>query len=163
MDILLAILLLLIVFFLLYSKWFKRTSNEVAPAKADYALSQRKENYLRNLDSEIVKHLSDPSFSVDVVSKNLGVSTRQLRRKVKEATEMTLISYIQDVRLHHAMRLLTEKKVDSVKSLCETIGTRDRKYFSKSFKTKFGKSPAEFLNYLGYFLVFTLHGRFFYV
>ncbi len=102
-------------------------------------------DFLQTLNNEIIINMSDLNFNVEFLSSKLGIDVRQLRKIVDERTSMSLTQYIQDVRLEHAMTLLTQHQVTSIKNLSHTIGIRDQKYFSRAFKLKFGKYPSEFI------------------
>ncbi len=53
-------------------------------------------------------------------------------------------AYLNDVRMHHACRLLQEG-VLNVNEVGRAVGIPDANYFSRLFRRQFGKSPSRFL------------------
>jgi AraC-like DNA-binding protein len=108
-------------------------------------ISQADLEWLANLETIVLKRLSDYDFNLETISDAIFMSSRQLRRKLKLLTGLSFSEYLNEARFHEARRLLVAKKVDSVKRLAAEVGMRDVKYFSQQFKVHFGKSPSEYL------------------
>ena len=56
---------------------------------------------------------------------------------------MTFIDFVRDYKLNTAKKLIQEYNL-TVAEASYHIGYSDKKYFSKLFKQRFGKSPSEF-------------------
>ncbi len=54
------------------------------------------------------------------------------------------LAYLNDIRLHHAKRLLLESSL-SVKEIAQRVGIPDPNYFSRLFRRKFKKNPTRYL------------------
>ena len=61
----------------------------------------------------------------------------------KQVAGMTLIDYLNHVRLANAARLLRETG-KTIAEIAETAGFSDQSYFDKRFRRAFGKTPKEF-------------------
>ena len=64
-------------------------------------------------------------------------------RLFKDATGMTVVEYIQKIRIQHACRLLKETN-DTVLSISHQVGYEDIKFFTKLFKRYTGQNPSAF-------------------
>ncbi|MEL6254924.1 MAG: helix-turn-helix transcriptional regulator, partial [Bacteroidota bacterium] len=92
----------------------------------------------------IDKYLSDEMFGVETLCKEVGISERQLQRKLKAITNKSPIQLISSVRLHRAKELLLNGN-DNVADVSYQAGFASPSYFSKCFKKEFGLSPSSLL------------------
>lgn len=107
--------------------------------------SDKHREWLLLLEETARSNIGDYDFSLDALAETMGMSDRHLRRKLKEASGLTTSEYLREIRLQKAMQLLELKAVTSVSELAFAVGMRDVKYFSQSFKTRFGISPSKLL------------------
>ncbi len=89
----------------------------------------------------IYTHLSNETFSVETLCKNIGTSERQLQRKLKTITNKSPNQLISSVRLHRAKELLLTHKYN-IAEVAFQIGFSSPSYFAKRFKKEFGISPS---------------------
>jgi AraC-like DNA-binding protein len=61
----------------------------------------------------------------------------------KRVAGMTLVAYLNHVRLSNGSRLLRETSL-SVAEIATAVGFGDQSYFDKRFKRAFGRTPMEF-------------------
>lgn len=73
----------------------------------------------------------------------LGISARQLQRRVREASGMSLTEYVQDARIRESCRLLSRSE-DPVGAVAAAVGYQDLKFFRRLFKSKTGTTPGEY-------------------
>src|SRR3546814_6405563 len=66
-----------------------------------------------------------------------------LYRKLKQMTYLSVIELINVLRLKKAARLLAQGQLP-VSEVAYQVGFSDPKYFGKSFKSYFGKSPTAY-------------------
>ncbi|MGB6153497.1 MAG: helix-turn-helix transcriptional regulator, partial [Pricia sp.] len=99
------------------------------------------DSILENVLQCIDVHLDDEIFGVEVLCKEIGVSERQLQRKLKAITNKSPIQLISSVRLHRAKELLLQHQ-DNISEIAYQTGFSNPSYFSKSFKKEFGLSPS---------------------
>lgn len=102
------------------------------------------EDILQIIDDQIENSL----FGVTMLSKEVGMSERQLQRKLKAITNKSPIQLISSVRLHRAKELIL-KQQGNVGEIAFKMGFSSPSYFSKSFKREFGISPSELIEKRG--------------
>jgi signal transduction histidine kinase/ligand-binding sensor domain-containing protein/DNA-binding response OmpR family regulator len=95
--------------------------------------------------SEIEKHLDDPKFTVNGLSKSLGISRTLLFEKFKALVRETPNDFIQSIRLKHAAHLLLHSK-GMVAEIAYKVGFNEPKYFSKCFQRHYGQTPSAYRN-----------------
>lgn len=101
------------------------------------------EQFLTRLMSLLESHISDPDFNVSKLVSEIGMSRPVLFRKAKILTGSSIINLIRSRRLKMAETLLKQKKV-AVSEVAFKVGYTDPKYFSKSFRSEYGKTPREY-------------------
>ncbi len=104
-------------------------------------LPSTNDSFLENVLKPIDDHLDDQFFSVETLCKQIGISERQLQRKLKALTNKSPNQLISSVRLHRAKELLLQNK-HNVAEIAYQTGFSNPSYFSKSFKKEFGISPS---------------------
>ncbi len=93
---------------------------------------------------EIIKReLSNPSFNVEMLVEDLGVSRVKCYRLFKELLSKSPSDVIMSLRLQKAATLLKTKKLN-ISEISFECGYNDPKYFGRSFKKYFGVSPKEY-------------------
>jgi len=88
-------------------------------------------------------NLSNENFTVDDISKVIGISRVQLYRKVKALMGCNITDYILNRRLKKAKYLLNNEKL-TIAEITYEIGFSNPNYFATVFKTKYGCTPTEF-------------------
>ncbi len=96
------------------------------------------ETVLQSIDN----HLSNEVFGVEMLSREVGMSERQLQRKLKRITNKTPNQLITSVRLHRAKELILTGE-NNISEASYLTGFSSPSYFSKCFKKEFGKTPSE--------------------
>ena len=90
------------------------------------------------------EHLNDSDFSVETMTKEVGISRAQLHRKMKEMTGLPVSEFIRNIRLEQAVRLLKEQKIN-VTQVAYSVGFSNLAHFSTVFRKQFGVSPTEYI------------------
>lgn len=119
-------------------------SNEVQQDGFGNKQLPRNDSFLENVLQIIDAHLEDESFSVDMLCREIGISERQLQRKLKAITNKSPIQLISSVRLHRAKELLLGSE-NNITEIAFQTGFSNPSYFSKRFKEEFRISPSTFL------------------
>ena len=91
----------------------------------------------------IADHYSDSSLSVDEICSHLGVGTSYFSSVFKKETGVSFVTYLTDVRMNEAQRLLdtTDEKSYIIAGM---VGYEEPNYFSYVFKKHFGISPSKY-------------------
>jgi len=80
---------------------------------------------------------------VSTAARLVGMSAPQFMKNFKQVAGMTLVAYLNHVRLANAARLLRETD-RSIADIADATGFSDQSYFDKRFKRAFGRTPKEF-------------------
>jgi AraC-like DNA-binding protein len=93
----------------------------------------------------IVKNLSDPTLSPDVIAHANFISTRQVH-KIFHAERMTVSQFIRDRRLEECRRQLGDPADAhlTVGQIAAQWGIYDGAHFSRIFRNAYGMSPREY-------------------
>jgi YesN/AraC family two-component response regulator len=103
--------------------------------------------FLVKLRNILEANLTDPDFNVTKLVTEIGMSRPVLFRKIKMLTGLSVIDLIRSTRLKKAEMLLKQKRM-TISEVAFTVGFNDPKYFSKSFRSQFGKTPTEYIESL---------------
>ena len=92
---------------------------------------------LEKLTLLIQENLDNPSFSLNSLSEELGVSRSQLHRTVKNQTQLSITLFARSVRLQKAKELLstTDQRISEI---AYSVGIDSPQSFSKYFTDEFG-------------------------
>ena len=102
---------------------------------------------LLNKAIELVKqNISNAEFKVADLAQQLNYSERQLRRVIKKLTGLSPVSFILEIRLKHAYKLIVEQQFSTINEVRFEIGIESASYFTTKFKDRFGISPTFLLN-----------------
>ena len=107
-------------------------------------LPPRDSLFLSKVIDCIKEHIGDPSFGVEELSREIGMSRVHLNRKLKGSIDVSPGTFIKSLRLKQAAYLLANNKVN-VSEVAVKVGFSTHSYFSSSFKEYFGLSPKEFV------------------
>jgi len=72
-----------------------------------------------------------------------GMSEARFMKIFKKVAGVTLVAYVNHVRLANGSRLLRETSM-TVAEIASAVGFSDQSYFDKRFKRAFGRTPMEF-------------------
>lgn len=105
-------------------------------------VSTADEAFLKKAVAVIEENLDNSEFDVESFSEYFNMSRRNVLRKLKGITGLSINEFIKNIRLKEAYRLLMQGELN-VAEVAYSVGFSDQKYFSKCFKEHFGKSPSE--------------------
>ncbi len=101
------------------------------------------EKLLKRVMDDVEANISNPNFSVEELSHNVGMSRVNLYKKILSITGKTPSEFIRLVRLKRAAQLLRESQMN-VSEVAYEVGFNNPKYFRKYFKEEFGVLPSQF-------------------
>jgi AraC family transcriptional regulator, chitin signaling transcriptional activator len=104
------------------------------------------EKLLKRALGIIKEELQNPSFNVEMLVEQLGISRVKCYRLFKETLNQSPSDILMSLRLQKAEVLLKTKKLN-ISEVSFECGYNDPKYFGRSFKKYFGKSPKEYKEY----------------
>ncbi len=102
-------------------------------------------NYLEKITDIIYSEIQNPDLSSVLIAEKMSVSVSQLNRKMNAITGKSTLSYILQVKLTKAKRLLNDEKQNlSMLDIALASGFYDANYFSRVFKKEFGVTPSQY-------------------
>jgi signal transduction histidine kinase/ligand-binding sensor domain-containing protein/DNA-binding response OmpR family regulator len=119
-----------------FQKHFKIEPGEIGITSLDEKLINKALALVEN-------NMGSPEFSVEKLSKELGMSRVHLYKKLLALTGKTPIEFIRTMRLKRAAQLLGKSQLN-VSEIAYEVGFNDPRYFSKYFKTEFGVLPSQY-------------------
>lgn len=91
----------------------------------------------------IAENYADTELCLSMIAGALDVSEKYVSRYFKDQTGINIISYIEDMRMTEAIRLITQTDI-ALKSVAEDVGYSNINTFYKAFKRKYDMSPGEY-------------------
>ncbi len=107
----------------------------------EIAVTSMDDAFLNKVMASVEQHMGDESFHIEELSALVGMSRRQLHRKLTALTNQGPGEFIRYLRLHRAMDLL-RKGAGTVSEVAYSVGFIDPSYFSKCFQQQFGTPPS---------------------
>lgn len=118
----------------------KRSESEaVQPAKS----ASLDEKVLQDVIKITELYMGEADFSICKLSKEVGMSTVYLNKKISALTGKTTSEYVRYLRMKKACLLLS-KTQKTISEIAYEVGYSMPKYFSKHFKEEFGSLPSEY-------------------
>ena len=108
----------------------------------EFVRQQQRSLRLNALFEHVREHFAD-RLTVAQAAHIVGMSEPQFMKTFKRVAGMTLVAYVNHVRLANGSRLLRESDL-TIAEIASHVGFSDQSYFDKRFKRAFGKTPKEF-------------------
>ena len=108
---------------------------------SDVQITSLDEQLIAKAVSVVESRLSDPDFTVEELSRELGMSRVHLYKKLQGLTGKSPIEFIRSLRLQHAAQLL-EKSQLTVSEIAYKVGFNNPKYFARYFKEEYKVLPS---------------------
>ncbi|HKM94390.1 MAG TPA: ATP-binding protein [Prolixibacteraceae bacterium] len=99
--------------------------------------------FLQTISSIIHSEISNPELNSTFLADKMAMSISQLSRKINGITGYSTISYVLQVKLNKAKKMLANDSL-SVSEVSDACGFYDASYFSRLFKKEFGVSPSHY-------------------
>ncbi len=100
-----------------------------------------KDDFMERIDKCLEEHLSTESYTIDLLSADMGVSRSSLYKKIKTYTGMSPDYYMYAYKMYKAKMLLIVQG-ETVTGIAITLGYCDARYFGKRFKNFYGIPPT---------------------
>lgn len=97
--------------------------------------------HIRKVLAYIGSHYNQP-IGLRNISEDLELSENYLSNLFKQETGLRLVEYLNEVRLHHAIQMVTQTNL-RVYEIAVACGFQSEAYFCRMFKEKTGISPIE--------------------
>jgi len=124
-------------------KKLKEKFSRALTIKPEVAIEPSMEQkFLLRVKGVVDQFLGDENFSVEQLSKEVGMSRAQLHRKLIALTGVSASRFVRNYRLEHAHQLL-QNKVGTVSEIAYRVGYSSPAYFTKCFTEDYGISPSQ--------------------
>ena len=98
--------------------------------------------FLSKVSEVLLNNISDDTFGINEICKEIGVSRTQLHRKLKALTGLSTSKFIREIRLNEGYKLIKNTEL-GISEIAYSIGFIDPNYFSTLFKEKFKTPPSK--------------------
>ena len=103
------------------------------------------QQWLEQLELCVLANINNTQFSTEFLAKEMHISRRQLQRRIKKHTGLSPKEYINEVRLQQVRKMIETGKITSAAAATYEAGFSNLSYFSRLFKERFGKTPAQYI------------------
>ena len=118
-----------------------RYRSEVLLKPAEVVVTSSDAAFIERIHAIVEEQMGDSWFGVERLADEVGLSRRQLQRKMKALLHTTASTFIRDMRLERASSLL-QKQAGNVSEVSYAVGYNDPQHFSELFKKKYGYPPS---------------------
>ncbi len=115
----------------------------VAPLQS-IALNKSDQAFLEKLNMLILKNISEPCLSVDMLADNMNMSRPTLYRKIKAVSDLSPNELINITRLKRAAELLLDGGY-KIYEISTMVGFNWPSHFTRNFQKQFGVGPKEYV------------------
>ena len=119
-----------------------RSIQQRGPLRAQVEQQRKQSKRLGKLFDHLQANYTT-DIRVAEAARLIGMSESRFMRFFKQATGLTFVNYLGDLRLRTASRLLAET-TDSIGEIAAAAGFADQSYFDRRFKLKFGRAPRAY-------------------
>ena len=116
--------------------------------KSDYSpkkskiITDRDQQFITRFKDIVLTNFEDETFNREKAACLLGVSERQLNRKLSALNTGNFSKYLRDFRLNEALKLLNSGL--QVSQIADKVGFANATYFSTCFKKTYGMTVKQF-------------------
>lgn len=128
---------------LLRDRWKKRYQSAPWIEIKAKAIQNREDIFVQKAVASILDRLDDSALSVEELARAVGVSGKQLQRKLKALTSKTPNQLIRSVRLDKARELMAQTD-QTIAEVGYAVGFSSPSYFTRVFQEEFEVTPSEF-------------------
>src|SRR5690606_2424989 len=100
---------------------------------------------IKSVQKFIEANYNKEKITIEQLSETASLSRRTFHRRFKKATQLTVVAYIQKVKVEAAKKLLESTRL-SVNEVMYETGYNDPKSFREVFKKEAGVSPLVYKN-----------------
>lgn len=115
--------------------------DQIRPGKIK--ITNKDEQFLDKVVNIIDENYDNPEFNVEKLAEQSAVGRTVFYNKVKGLTGLTPVEFLRQMRLKIAAQLL-ESSDYNISEIAYMTGFNDEKYFSRCFRSVYGKTPTEY-------------------
>lgn len=122
-------------------------SRSISLVPQEISVTSIEEGFVRRLLEIMEKYHADPTFDVEKLGKELGMSRTHFYRKLKAIVNQHPTEFIQTFRLKKAV-LLLKNNYGNISDVAYGIGFNSLTYFTRLFKKYYGMTPSDYIQQL---------------
>lgn len=103
------------------------------------------EKFLKKAMDCVRKNISDSEYDVPALSRDMAMERSTLYRKMVAIVGKTPLQFIHSIRMKRALQLIEEGD-HTLTDIAFMVGYNSTKYFSRQFKSEYGKLPSQWTN-----------------
>ena len=111
-------------------------------AEQDVEISSYEKDFLSVLNDTIYIRMSEGNLALDNLADKFCMSQSQMSRKIKSITGLSASTYILQLRMEWARRVLLSTEMP-IGEIAEKCGFSDQSHFSRTFRQRFGSTPTQ--------------------
>jgi signal transduction histidine kinase/ligand-binding sensor domain-containing protein/DNA-binding response OmpR family regulator len=111
-------------------------------------LSSADDQFIKTALELVELNMSNASYTVEEMSRDVGMSHTQLYRKIKALTGQTINEFIRAIRLKRAAQLLEQHQL-TVSEITYKVGFTDLQHFRECFKKMYELTPTQYAQRFG--------------
>ena len=120
----------------------------LADSMKDNSIKANTLSYASKAMDYIAEHLSE-EIRVEDIARLVGIAPSYLQRLFKQATDMTIIEYVNRLRIDRSKKLLMHME-DPIVDVAIAAGFNSRQHFFRVFHSIVGMSPQQFRQEQGF-------------
>lgn len=105
-------------------------------------ISDKDSRFVARLKDIIGQNYHDCDFNRDSCADKMGISERQLSRKMSALMNESFPDLLREHRLEQSVKLM--KTGMQISQICDEVGFSALSYFGKCFKARYGKTPKQY-------------------
>ena len=110
----------------------------------EIVITDKDEELIKTIMAWLEKNVMDADVTVEQLAQHVGMGRTSMYNKIKGLTGKSPVELIQEFRLEKSKYYLKSGQF-SVSETSYKVGFSDPGYFSRTFKKRFGITPAEFI------------------
>lgn len=130
---------------LLANQAARKNMNKVISSTSIANISGEDQAWLGKFEAYVQANYASDILTIPDLAQAFSMSDSTLLRQLKRLTGLTTAKYLQEVRMDAARQLLENRTYRSVSQVATKVGYSDPRSFSRIFKSRFGKSPSDYL------------------
>ncbi|MEN9444253.1 MAG: hypothetical protein RIS47_1143, partial [Bacteroidota bacterium] len=120
-----------------------RFSGQIDIAPSEIEIMPLDQKMLHKAIEIVEKNMANTEFSVEELSRELGMSRVHFYKKVLALTGKSPIKFIRTIRMKRAANLLMKSQMN-VAEIAYEVGFNNPKYFARYFREEFGVLPSQY-------------------
>ena len=124
--------------------FFANIALDPAEMKTDVILSEQDRQFIGRFVDVVYSQMNKGKTDVESVAERMQLNRAQLNRRILAITGQNTLSYITQIRISKAKRLLRADLTSPVGDIANKCGFDDLAYFSRLFKQQTGMTPSQY-------------------